>query len=33
MQVIIDGGVLTININKEKPGVLQAYKCPLCDIC
>ena len=33
MQVIIDRGELARNINKKKPDVLQAYKCPLCDIC
>ena len=30
----VDGGELTRNINKKKkPGVLQAYRCPLCDKC
>ena len=30
----IDVGELTRNIaKKKKPDVLQAYKCPLCDIC
>ena len=30
----IDAGELTRNIaKKKKPDVLQAYKCPLCDIC
>ena len=30
----IDGGELTRNINeKKKSGVLQAFRCPLCDKC
>ena len=30
----IDGGDLTRNINeKKKPGVLKAYRCPLCSKC
>ena len=29
-----NGGELTRTINeKKKPGVLQAYRCPLCDKC
>ena len=33
-KVVIDGGELTRNINqKKKPGVLQAYRCPICDKC
>ena len=32
--VFVDGRELTGNINKKKkPGVLQAYRCPLCDKC
>ena len=29
----VDGGELTRNIKKKKkkPGVLQAYRCPLCE--
>ena len=34
LKVFIDSGELTGNINKKKkPGVLQAYRCPLCDKC
>ena len=34
LKVFVDGGELTGNINKKKkPGVLQAYRCPLCDKC
>ena len=34
LKVFLDGGELTGNINKKKkPGVLQAYRCPLCDKC
>ena len=34
LKVFVEGGVLTGNINKKKkPGVLQAYRCPLCDKC
>ena len=34
LEVFVDGGELTGNINKKKkPGVLQAYRCPLCDKC
>ena len=30
LKVFVDGGELTGNINKQKkPGVLQAYRCPL----
>ena len=30
----VDGGKLTRNINKKKkPGVLEAYRLPLCDKC
>ena len=30
----VDGLELTRNINvKKKPGVLQAYRCPLCNKC
>ena len=32
-EVVADGGELTTNISKKKPDGLQAYKCPLCDIC
>ena len=32
LKVFDDGGELTRNINKKKkPGVRQAYRCPLCD--
>ena len=32
LKVFVDGGELTTNINKKKKlGVLQAYRCPLCD--
>ena len=32
--VFVDGAELTRNINKkEKTGVLQAYRCPLCEKC
>ena len=30
LKVIVDGGELIRNINKKKPDILQAYKCPLC---
>ena len=34
LKVFVDGRELTGNINKKKkPGVLQAYRCPLCDKC
>ena len=34
LKVFVDGGELTRNINeKKRPGVLQAYRCPLCDNC
>ena len=34
LKVFVDGAELTRNINKKKkPGVLQAYRCPLCDKC
>ena len=34
LKVFVDGGELTRNINeKKKPGVLQTYRCPLCDKC
>ena len=34
LKVVVDVGELTRNITKKKkPDVLQAYKCPLCDIC
>ena len=34
LEVFGDSGELTGNINrKKKPGVLQAYRCPLCDKC
>ena len=34
LKVFVDGGELTGNINKQKkPGVLQAYRCPVCDKC
>ena len=34
LKVFVDGGELTGNIDKyKKPGVLQAYRCPLCDKC
>ena len=30
----VDGGELLRNIKeKKKPGLLQAYRCPLCDKC
>ena len=33
-KVVVDDGELTRNINqKEKPGVLQACRCPLSDEC
>ena len=33
-KVFVDGAELTRNINKkEKTGVLQAYRCPLCEKC
>ena len=32
LKVFLDGGELTKN-NHEKPGVLQAYRCPLRDKC
>ena len=33
-KVFVDGGEATGNINKKKkPGVLQAYRYPLCDKC
>ena len=33
-EVFVDSGELTGNINKKKKaGVLQAYRCPLCDKC
>ena len=32
LKVFVDGRELTGSINKKKkPGVLQAYRCPLCD--
>ena len=34
LKVVVDVGEFNINITKKKkPDVLQAYKCPLCDIC
>ena len=34
LKVFVGGGELTRNINeKKKPGVLQTYRCPLCDKC
>ena len=34
LKAFVDGGELTGNINKKKkPGVLQAYRCPLCVKC
>ena len=31
-EVVVDGRELTRNINQQKkPGVLQAYRCPLCE--
>ena len=34
LEVFVDGGELTGHINKKKkPGVLQTYRCPLCDKC
>ena len=31
---VVDGGNFTRNINqKKKPGVLEAYRCQLCDKC
>ena len=34
LKVLVGGGELTRNINeKKKPGVLQAYRCTLCDKC
>ena len=34
LKVFVDGRELTGNINKKKkPGVLQAYRCPLCVKC
>ena len=34
LKVFVDGGELTRNISKwKKPGVLQAYRCPLCGKC
>ena len=34
IKVFVEGRELTRNINKQKkPGVLQAYRCPLCDKC
>ena len=34
LQVVFDGGELTKIINKKrKPGVLQTYRCPLCEKC
>ena len=34
LKVVVDGGEVTININrKKKSDVLQAYRCPLCDKC
>ena len=32
-EVVVDGREPTTNISKKKPDRLQAYKCPLCDIC
>ena len=33
-KVFVDGGELSRNTNKKKkPGVLQAYRCPICDKC
>ena len=33
-KVVVDDGELTRNINeKKKSGVLQAYRCPLCEKC
>ena len=34
LKVFVGGGDLTRHINeKKKPGVLQTYRCPLCDKC
>ena len=34
LKVFVDGGELTGNINKQnEPGILQAYRCPICDKC
>lgn len=34
LQVVFDGGELTKIVNKNgKPGVLQTYRCPLCEKC
>ena len=34
LKVVVDGGEVTINIDrKKKSDVLQAYRCPLCDKC
>ena len=34
LKVFVDGGELTGNSKKQKkPGVLQAYRCPLCEKC
>ena len=34
LKVLVDGRELTGNVNKKKrPGVLQAYRYPLCDKC
>ena len=34
LKVYVRGGELTRHINKKKkPGVLQTYRCPLCDKC
>ena len=31
LTAIVDKGEVTRNINRKRPGVLQAYKCPFCD--
>ena len=34
LKVFVDGGGLARNINKKKkPGVLQGYRCSVCDKC